>query len=77
MAQMGVAVSHCFLGNMTGRQGSTLSDPHMITGFSPFELPTCGLLQKGRDYVIHRMVVSQSPFLLEAAFVLRHCSLGI
>ena len=34
----------------TGLQGSTLSDPCMTTGFSPFELPTCGLLQKGQDH---------------------------
>ena len=27
-----------------GLQGSTLSNHHMTTGFSPFELPTCGLL---------------------------------
>ena len=37
----------------TGLQGSTLSGPHMTmmtTGFGPFELPTRGLLQKGRDH---------------------------
>jgi len=28
-----------------GLQGSTLSDHRMTTGFGPFELPTCGLLQ--------------------------------
>ena len=43
-----------FLGDMlkinTGLQGSTLSGPHMTTGFGPFELPTRGLLQKGRDH---------------------------
>ena len=43
-----------FLGDMlkmnTGLQGSTLSGPRMTTGFGPFELPTRGLLQKGRDY---------------------------
>ena len=33
-----------------GLQGSTLSDHRMITGFGPFELPTCGLLQRGRDH---------------------------
>ena len=31
-------------------QGSTLSNHRMTTGFSPFELPTCGLLQRGRDH---------------------------
>ena len=39
-------VSCCF----AGLQGSTLSDHRMTTGFSPFELPTCGLLQRGRDH---------------------------
>ena len=34
----------------TGLQGSTLSGPRMTTGFGPFELPTRGLLQKGRDH---------------------------
>ena len=34
----------------TGFQGSTLSGPRMTTGFGPFELPTRGLLQKGRDH---------------------------
>ena len=42
-------VSYCFLGDMlkktTGLQGSTLSGHRMTTGFSPFELPTRGLLQ--------------------------------
>ena len=31
--------------NSSGLQGSTLSDHCMTTGFGPFELPTCGLLQ--------------------------------
>ena len=40
-----------FLGDMnTGLQGSTLSGPRMTTGFGPLELPTRGLLQKGRDH---------------------------
>ena len=34
----------------TGLQGSTLSGPCMSTGFGPFEFPTSGLLQKGRDH---------------------------
>ena len=33
-----------------GLQGSTLSGHHMTTGFGPFELPTCGLLQRGWDH---------------------------
>ena len=41
--------SCCFIKN-AGLQGSTLSGHRMITGFGPFELPTIGLLQRGRDY---------------------------
>ena len=33
-----------------GLQESTLSNHHMTTGFGPFELPTWGLLQRGRDH---------------------------
>ena len=33
-----------------GRQGSSLSDHRKATGFGPFKLPTCSLLQKGRDH---------------------------
>ena len=33
-----------------GLQRSTLSGHRMTTGFGPFELPTCGLLQTGRDH---------------------------
>ena len=33
-----------------GILGSTLSSHCMTTGFGPFELLTCGLLQRGRDY---------------------------
>ena len=36
------------LKKIAGLQGSTLSDHRMTTGFGPFELPTCGLLQRGR-----------------------------
>ena len=47
-------VSCCFVWRyaqkIAGLQGSTLSDYRMTTGFSPFELPTCGLLQRGRDH---------------------------
>ena len=31
---------------IAGLQGSTLSGHHMTTGFCPFELPTCELLQR-------------------------------
>ena len=45
-----VAVS---FGNMLKKnaylQGNTLSGHHMTTGLGPFELPTCGLLQRGQD----------------------------
>ena len=47
-------VNSCFLGNMlknnAGLQESILSGYHMTMGFGPFELPTRGLLQKGRDH---------------------------
>ena len=47
-------VSCCFVWKyaqkIAGLQRSTLSDHRMTTGFSPFELSTCGLLQRGRDY---------------------------
>ena len=47
-------VSCCFVlkyaQKIAGLQGSTLSDHRMTTGFGPFELPTCGLLQRGRDH---------------------------
>ena len=45
----------------TGLQGSTPSSHHMTTGFSSFELPTCGLLQKGRDN--HSQLAFRSPAL--------------
>ena len=57
MAQMGGAVMAKQLivfrkiwSKNTGLQGSNLSGPRMTTGFGPFELPTRGLLQKGRDH---------------------------
>ena len=50
---------------IAGLQGSTLSDHRMTTGFGPFELPTCGLLQRGRDH---------SP--PKACFILRSPALG-
>ena len=45
-----VMASCCFISKYTGLQGRTLSGDHMTTGFGPFELPTCGLLQRGRDH---------------------------
>ena len=35
---------------MASHQGSTLSDLSLATGFSPFNLPTCGPLPKGREH---------------------------
>ena len=47
-------VSCCFIWKYAqknaGLQGSTLSNHRMTTAFSPFELPACGLLQRGRDH---------------------------
>ena len=45
----------------TGLQGSTLSGPRMTTGFGPFELPTRGLLQKGRDHSPPKFCFVRSP----------------
>ena len=75
MAQMDGAVSYCFLGDMlkkyTGLQGSTLSGPRMTTGFGPFELPTRGLLQKGRDHSPPKVCFE------EPSFWLAHSAMGI
>ena len=57
-------VSCRFLGDMlknTGLQGSTLSGLRMTTGFGPFELPNCGLLQKGRDHSPPKFCFVRSP----------------
>ena len=48
-------VSYCFFGRyaqkaLVFRGVATLSGPRMTMGFGPFELPTRGLLQKGRDH---------------------------
>ena len=79
MAQMDGAVSYCFLGyaqknknKNTGLQGrSTLSGPRMTTGFGPFELPTHGLLQKGRDHSPPKVCFE------ETSFWLAHSAMGI
>ena len=55
----------------TGLQGSTLSGPRMTTGFGPFELPTRGPLQKGRDHSPPK-VCSEEP-----SFWLAHSAMGI
>ena len=55
----------------TGLQGSTLSGPRMTTGFGPFELPTRGLLQKGRDHSLPKVCFE------EPSFWLAHTAMGI
>ena len=54
-------------GNMpkdAGFQESTLSDHCMTTGFGPFELLTCGLLQRGQDHsLLKACIYSRSPAL--------------
>ena len=67
MAQMDGAVSYCFwryAQKNTGLQGSTLSGPHMTTGFGPFELPTRGLLQKRRDHSPPKVCFEEPSFWL-------------
>ena len=56
----------------TGLQRSTLSGPRMTTGFGPFELPTRGLLQKGRDHSPPKVCL-RSPALIWLA----HSAMGI
>ena len=49
----------------------TLSGPRMTTGFGPFELPTRGLLQKGRDHSPPKVCFE------EPSFWLAHSAMGI
>ena len=54
-----------FLGDTlenTGLQGSTLSGHCMTTSFSAFELPTCGLLQKGQDHSLPKACFEEPSF---------------
>ena len=44
-----------------GLQGNTLSDHRMTTGFGPFELPTCELLQRGGTTPHIRLVLFEEP----------------
>ena len=46
----------------TGLQGSIISGHHMTTGFSPFELPTRGLLQKGWDHSPPKLKLSNNEW---------------
>ena len=59
-------VSCCFVWKyaqkIAGLQGSTLSDHLMTTGFGPFELPACGLLQRGRDHSPPKACFSRLAF---------------
>ena len=48
----------------TDLQGSTISGPRMTTGFGPFELPTRGLLQKGRDHSLRKVCFEEPSFWL-------------
>ena len=52
------------LKKIAGLQGSTLSDHRMTTGFGPFELPTCGLLQRGRDHSPPKACLFEEPSFL-------------
>ena len=67
MAQMGGAVSFLWevCSKNTGLQGSTLSGPRMTTGFGPFELPTRGLLQKGRDHSLPKFCRTAVPTVVK------------
>ena len=57
-----MTVSCCFdAQKIAGLQGSTISDHHMIIGFGPFELLTCGLLQRGRTTPHLRLVLFEEP----------------
>ena len=64
-----VVVLCCVVGGcarVARHQGSTLSDFSLATGFSPFNLPTCGQLPKGRD---HSNVESGKHTCMSALFI--------
>ena len=72
MAQMDGAVSYCFWDMLKKKiLVFTLSGPRMTTGFGPFELPTRGLLQKGRDHSPPKVCFE------EPSFWLAHSAMGI
>ena len=49
-----------YLGGLdAGHQGSSLSDHHKTTGFGPFKLLTCSLLQKGRDQFLPKAFLEE------------------
>ena len=80
MAQMDGAVV-IFLWDVcsknTGLQRSTLSGPHMTRGFGPFELPTHGLLQKGRDHSPPKVCFEKSSFWLPHSAMGIHSAMNI
>ena len=48
-----IVVLCCIVGrcaHVASHQGNTLSDLSLVTGFGPFNRPTCGPLTKGRDH---------------------------
>ena len=50
----------CFwLKKNTGLQGSILSSHRMTTGFGNIELPTSGLLQKGREHFLPKFCFAE------------------
>ena len=74
--------SYCFweiCSKNTGHQGSrsTLSGPRMTTGFSPFELPTGGLLQKGRDHSPPKVCFEEPSFWLAHSAMSIHSAMNI
>ena len=46
-----------------GHQGSTLSDPCITAGFSPFKLPIRSPLQKGWDHFLPKAFLEESSFI--------------
>ena len=69
-----------FLGDLkknTGLQGSALSGHRMTTGFGPFELLTCGLLQKGRGHSLPKFYFVRSPAFWLAQLFLWAILMGI
>ena len=72
-------VSYIFGGDMLKKhlsQGSTLSGHCMTMGFSPFELPTRGVLQKGQDHSPPK-VCFEEPCFEEPSFWLAHSAINI
>ena len=61
----------------TSHQSSTLSDPRMTTGFSPFEFPTRGLLQKERDHSLPKFCFEKPSFWLAHSAMGIHSAMNI